>query len=198
MKIYYINLAHRTDRKNQIEDMLQTHGLLDDTIRIEALYIPLCGALGCSLSHIKALKTFIADTTQDTCVILEDDFEFNKDKSLNDAITLIKNTGLDWDVLLLASNTLRSLPISGQPIDFCKCIASLTTAAYMVNRHYAQTLLNNFMQGARMLQASQKTPAIDVYWQQLQMSHDWYIYIIGHQRVGYSDIENRICDYNGV
>lgn len=198
MSLYYINLAHRTDRRTQIEDMLKSHNLFENTTRIDAVYTPSFGALGCSLSHIKALEAFLANpVSASICIILEDDFRFNKGPSpLQDTIDLMNNTGLDWDVILIASNTLHSTPVSGQPVALQKCRAALSTSGYVVNRHYVKTLLDNFKEGVQLLDKSRsKNDAIDMHWKKLQSIHDWYIHVVGHQQPGYSDIEKCYCNY---
>ena len=75
--IFYINLAHRTDRREQMETMLHDYGFSDEKIvRIDANYKPENGAHGCILSHICALQAFLADPRFQTCLVLEDDFCF--------------------------------------------------------------------------------------------------------------------------
>jgi hypothetical protein len=78
---------------------------------------------------------------------------------------------------------------------------AMSTAGYMVNRHYVPTLLANFREGAAALAKSGGVePAIDVHWTELQQIHDWYVYEprIGHQLPGFSDVERRFCNYGGI
>ena len=77
--ILYINLAHRTDRKEHViheihkicADDSKVHRI--DAIRTEP------GALGCGLSHIKALEYAMMHPEWKTILILEDDFTFHGD-----------------------------------------------------------------------------------------------------------------------
>ena len=57
-RVFYINCRHRTDRKESIESVLKS---LDckNYQRIEAVYIPENGALGCAKSHLMALQESI-------------------------------------------------------------------------------------------------------------------------------------------
>ena len=205
--VFFINLAHRTDRRALIEAEFTAHGIRKST-RIDAVFVPACGALGCSLSHIKALETALcaseddAVTLRDYIVVLEDDFVFKTDPSeTNVVLQRLVNIDFDWDVILLAANVGKSVPVAGnRPV--VKCLCALTTAGYIVKRHYIPTLLENFKEGARLLNVSRNKAAhaIDVHWLSLQKNHDWYVAdpLIGGQRPGYSDIEQCHCDYGGI
>ena len=70
--IIYINLNRRTDRKEQIEQELNSFGLSYERFEaIEDNY----GAVGCGLSHIEVLK-IARDRNYENIIILEDDFTF--------------------------------------------------------------------------------------------------------------------------
>ena len=55
-KIMYINLNRRTDRREQIENELTVMGLMDKSIRFEAIDRPGKGIVGCTYSHLECLK----------------------------------------------------------------------------------------------------------------------------------------------
>ena len=75
-KVYYINIDHRLDRKEQILKELDTVGIASSKIeRISAIYKKGFGILGCGLSHKKAVEHFI-ESKEDYCIIFEDDFVF--------------------------------------------------------------------------------------------------------------------------
>jgi hypothetical protein len=58
--IIYINLTHREDRKQHILNEIQKiNPSLDRVHRIDALYVQNQGALGASMSRIKALELMI-------------------------------------------------------------------------------------------------------------------------------------------
>ena len=55
--VFYINLAHRVDRRAQVEAELRR---LDWTgSRVDAVHTPERGAVGCALSHAAALRAKI-------------------------------------------------------------------------------------------------------------------------------------------
>ena len=84
--VFYINLAHRTDRRASIEEQCKKVGLLSEkVVRIDAIKrTP--GTLGCIMSHIKTMETFLANPEQKVALVLEDDFIFNAESSATDEI----------------------------------------------------------------------------------------------------------------
>ena len=59
--VLYINLAHRTDRKELILQEIQKIKNIDESqiYRIDAVLEPMCGHIGCGKSHINALELAI-------------------------------------------------------------------------------------------------------------------------------------------
>ena len=203
--IYYINLAHRTDRDQSIKGQLLNHAHIDaDKIhRIDAIHEPLLGALGCSLSHIKAVEEFLKtpDSVR-TCLILEDDFVFNMpiedvNKLLNE---FWKVMGDDYDVLMLGCNPMADTPITDYPF-IHKISEAWTTSGYCVNKTFAYKLLENMKEGAALLEAAGKPTheyCLDIYFKHLQNQYNWYTLYprIGRQAASYSDIEGKFVNYS--
>ena len=76
--IMYINLEHRTDRKEHVEYQLRNVvGFSDRFVNIERVNaVKLAnGALGCSLSHLKCLQQ-AKERNLDHVLICEDDITF--------------------------------------------------------------------------------------------------------------------------
>jgi hypothetical protein len=196
--IYYINLEHRQDRNNDILNEISK--FVNDKVtvsRIDAIYTPGFGAYGCSQSHIKALESFLESEYQ-TCIIFEDDFEFTLpiEQFRNMLRRFFADKGNDWDIVMLSSNTHYSI-LHNEYLD--KAISVQTASGYMINRHFANKLLDNFKEGCKNLGETKNIPifAIDMYWKRLQSGSKWYIFKpkIGRQRAGFSDIENTIVNY---
>lgn len=189
MEIYFINLAHRTDRLVEIQSELAKYGLVGtriDAVKPEISSDRLLNAYaGCCMSHIKALESSTGD-----CMILEDDFEFVCDPSS------ISNTFTDWDVLMLAANVLESSP---GPPGFRRCTKAYTTAGYIVRKEYVKTLIDNFREGLDVFiqNGGSMDYALDVWWFKLQNKDRWYVVDpkIGKQRASFSDIQNGFRDY---
>lgn len=201
--IYYINLDHRTDRK---EGFLQEIAKLDlpedKVVRIEAVYKKGQGSLGCSMSHIKAMEAFVESNHQ-TCIIFEDDFGFSEDiEQINRSFQQLFENKPDFDVCMLAGWDQETSAIEGH--DYIKKVErALTTSGYIVNRKFASTLLQNFRDGCKILEqrfndgngtyATEYKYEVDEYWTQLQPGNKWYIFNpkLGKQRDTYSDIRER-------
>lgn len=189
MKAYYINLNHRTDRKQHIEEQLKNQAITNYE-RIEAIHVPWFGALGCTLSHIKTLEKFLNESEDETCMILEDDFIFTRNFSE------FKFPEFDWDVIMLSGNVLESQEYS---YGFKKVIDAQTTSGYIVTRKFAPKLLENFKNGSELF-LKFKIPdkyAIDMYWKILQPISNWFVCDpkFGIQMPSYSDIENWFSNY---
>jgi len=201
--VYYINLNHRTDRLLQINDELSKTNISKDKInRIEAIYNPKSGALGCSKSHIIALETFI-ESGKDNCIILEDDFEFCLELSqVHELLNNFFNTIKSFDVLMLGGNNYMSSDTNYPFIKKAQYV--INTSSYCVAKEFAPILLYNFKEGASKLEHIVNTNSddnhsnrIDMYWLRLQYSNNWFIINpkIGKQRLSYSDVEQIVRDY---
>jgi GR25 family glycosyltransferase involved in LPS biosynthesis len=69
---FYINLEHRTDRKEYVENQLDSIGIKAN--RFNAIKVE-NGAIGCSLSHLKCLQIAL-ENKWDHVLICEDDLTF--------------------------------------------------------------------------------------------------------------------------
>ncbi len=198
--VYYINLNHRTDRLNHIINEIKKTNIDESKVhRIEAVYVPDFGALGCSKSHCIALENFInSPETNQTCVIFEDDFEFTQPQSVvNDLIdNVFTNDVKDFDVLLLSSNIYSELKTEFNFVT--RILKGQTTSGYVVSRKFAPILLKNYNEGYDLLSETKHRPnySIDMYMQILQPNSKWLCLSpkIGKQMESYSDIEK--CTYN--
>ena len=104
-KIMYINLKHREDRKEQIENELEKMNVnKNKIIRIDAVRNKLNGHIGCCKSHIKALE-YAKELGLNNVVIFEDDFVFTKDKKHVDSmLTYFLKNFKEWDVIMLTTH----------------------------------------------------------------------------------------------
>lgn len=102
---------------------------------------PRAGEVGCYLSHLKAMETFLR-TDAPWCVVLEDDVEV-----LPACVDLLRALGEknDWDLVKLF-NFHSGMPVKKRElVGGHRLVAHLTrttsSAAYVVNRRAAETLL---------------------------------------------------------
>ena len=199
--IFYINLESRVDRKehflNEISKLCRD---VSKIVRIEAVKNN-NGALGCAMSHCKALEMFIENQHWDTCIIFEDDFTFYKseiDYNNNKMMTLF-NKFPNWDCCLLAAG-VTGLKLKDTSCDAIKkVISAQTTSGYCVTRQFAPTLLKNFCEAKDDMTKNGKrhTNHIDQHWKLLQPFSNWYAIdpLLGHQYENYSDIEKKTIKY---
>jgi GR25 family glycosyltransferase involved in LPS biosynthesis len=191
MKVYYINLDHRTDRKEHIENELKKQGITKFE-RVQAVYIPQFGALGCTESHIKTLEKFSSEIEDDEyCMVLEDDFYFTR--SFSD----FNFPDFEWDVIMLSGRVLKTIDTENS--HFKKVIDAQTTSGYIVHKKFVPTLLKNLKNG-RELFLKFRIPekyAIDMYWKSLQKESKWFVCEpkFGVQTPNYSDIEGSFVYY---
>lgn len=107
---------------------------------------PLSGEVGCYLSHVKAIRTFLSSTAR-FALILEDDVQLKED--LPGVLNSLLICPWQWDLVKL-SGVHRGTPVSLQKLDdahdlvvmLSKCTGA---SAYVLNRHaaevFAQALL---------------------------------------------------------
>jgi glycosyl transferase family 25 len=197
--ICYINLEHRTDRKEHIlneihkfcKDESKIYGI--DAIKKEN------GALGCGLSHIKTLEFVLSHPEWKTVLILEDDFTFksNNSNEITHYIRRLLESNSNLDMGLLSYNQLKSDNTNDGYIK--KVLYAQTTSSYLVKREYIPTLLSNFKESMGDMEQNGKRHdnCLDIHWTKLQAINNWYaIYpAIGYQYDNYSDIENKHCTY---
>lgn len=200
--ILYINLEHRRDRNEHcLNEIRKIDTLLIKTHRINAVYNKSNGALGCTLSHIKALELFLDNPTWNTCIIFEDDFTFTSSDidHINNSLLYLVNNSPDFDVLLLGVGCTDFKIVSTKNIHINKVESSQTASGYILTKKYANTLLSNFINSSNnMMELGWNSKwCHDQYWKQLMPVANWYTLKdrVGYQYGNYSDIENTITDY---
>lgn len=200
--ILYINLSHRPDRNEHcLNEIKKIDNTLSKTHRIDAIYSQNNGALGCTLSHIKALNLILENPTWYTVLILEDDFTFfedNSEKIINNINYLIKKTD-DFDILLLGLGIKDTHIIPTKNNLISKVNSSQTTSAYIIKKHYVPLLLENFKESSELMITNGYKPqyCCDQNWKKLIPNGKWFTLNnrIGYQFANISDIEGTIVDY---
>ena len=193
--IFYINLAHRADRKAHIETQLAKIGLQGfqrfNAIKMEN------GAVGCSMSHLKLLQQALKSGL-DHILIVEDDIEFLDPELFRTQLDRFFKEQSLWDVVLFAGNNMPPYEKVG---DTCvKVTRCQTTTGYLVNGHYIEKLMNNVKMGLTNLlrdPTNHTQFAIDKHWFALQEKDNWFLItpLTVVQREDYSDIEKRVINY---
>mgnify|MGYP001346774047 CR=1 FL=1 len=209
-KILYINLDHRKDRIKQLNGEFNKMNFPKNKIqRISAIREKYNGHIGCCKSHIKTMDNIIKNNYKFT-MVFEDDFVFAVDKKTLDSRIngFLNKYGDDWDIIQLASVYTN---LKDTDTDYIKKVNSASTSsAYIINRHFAETLRNDLKNSLVLMEKDMKefikknnnipkkkfeTPyALDQNWYKLQKKSKWYIFkpYIGKQggEAGGSSIMN--------
>jgi GR25 family glycosyltransferase involved in LPS biosynthesis len=201
--VCYINLEHRSDRLEHITRELSKTNIDKNKInRIEGLYLKDFPILGCAKSHCLALEKFLASSEDiKGCLILEDDFEFTVEQvKVNELINRAFNELGYFDVLMLSSKTFKERKVLG--MDFVtKIDDAQTLSGYVVSRHFAPVLLENFKESVTNLEKKygviQSNFCVDMNMKKLQPISEWYCIKpkIGKQMMSFSDNEKMFANY---
>jgi GR25 family glycosyltransferase involved in LPS biosynthesis len=197
--ILYINLVHRTDRNEHM--LVELKKLCNDSSkihRIDAIKHDR-GAIGCGLSHIKALQYAQSHPEWNSVLILEDDFTCKPDMNHDTLITLLYETAPTFDVGLLTTNPAELKYENTVHESIKKVLFSQTASAYIIKQYYIPNLIENMMNAVQSMQiyGIKHENCIDIHWGVLQSKDNWYcIYpAIGYQYASYSDIQNTNTNY---
>ena len=199
--IFYINLESRPDRNEHFLQEIQK--LTTDTSkihRINAIYHT-NGAIGCTMSHIKALQEFIAHPEWNSCLIFEDDFTFHQSNTSQNqaALQTLFTEFPSFDCChLTKSYNLQYTDTTCSSIK--KVLAIQSASGYCVSKAFAPTLLENLLESKELF-SQHGTAALychDQYWKRLQPQNNWYMMYppIGYQYANYSDINQKFEDYS--
>jgi len=196
-KIYYINLEHRKDRKEHIENQIKK--IIDPKLSITTRFNAIAnknGCIGCSKSHLAVIEECIQNNYNNV-LIFEDDFEFIIDKSefKNYLDTFFKKE-IDYDILLLGVNG----PSFANKTDFFKVTNSLTTSGFIINNRVFNQFRDICKESISGLEQKKSGViyCIDDLWKQIQRNGNVYTFPkrVGKQRADYSDIIKKHVNYN--
>jgi GR25 family glycosyltransferase involved in LPS biosynthesis len=203
MSIYvvYINLDKDINRKKDIETELSKVFEEKQINRFSAIYEKV-GAIGCTKSHIKCVENFI-ESKCDYGFIFEDDFEW--ELSADDTKNII-NKYLQKDInLCILSYHMPMVKLDMNSINdnLCYVYNAQMMSGYMINRKFANKLVDTLKDGLIKLEKSLNFDlyANDQYWKKLQtIENKVYASIprLGKQKSQYSNIENKVVDYQGT
>ena len=191
--IVYINLAHRTDRRAEVEGELARMGLSGE--RFDAIKEH-PGIVGCGKSHLAVLE-LAKERGWEHVLILEDDFQFDVDKEVANAqIQSFFDLKIPYDVLMLSYGMDSSDPYNEV---VCRATQAQTASGYLVHSRFYDALIANLKEAIPLLISTGRhwDYANDQYWKRLQRTAQWFCMNtrIGRQRASYSDISERFVHY---
>jgi len=186
-KVVYINLEHRTDRREHMEQFTKTFG--DKVIRFNAIKEETAW-IACTKSHIAALQMAL-DAGWKNVLILEDDAEWNDFASGYSKLEKIVEN--PFDAVVLGGTDVWYYPAN------YRLVSCQAASAYLVNAHYIPTVIENFEEAlvSAISTGERSTYAIDVYWKKLHAKDTWYIVkpALVYQAPNYSDLQGGFVDY---
>jgi GR25 family glycosyltransferase involved in LPS biosynthesis len=157
--IYYLNLDGQPERKQYMEDQFKYwevenytrisayDGRDDDLSEIIKGKYPdtmTTGEIGCTTSHLKAIKHWYETSDTSYAIIMEDDIDLQTarfwDFTWSDFIAKVP---YDYDVIQLAIICTGDLHVKLHK----RFVNDFSTAAYIITRHHAQKLLQHHTRG---------------------------------------------------
>jgi len=198
--VYYINLEKSLDRRIQVEKELKRMNWKYE--RFDAISAE-DGRLGCCISHLKIIE-MAKEKDLEYVVVVEDDIRFTQPKKYNRMLSEFKKftklNNMKYDVLLFGANIPNKANGIKKVNDLIyKVTTGLTSTGYIVNKHYYDTLIDNYRESVKLLinYRDLDIGCIDINWLKLQNTGDWYILFPRTitQRPARSLIQNNYVDY---
>jgi len=153
--IYYLNLDEQPERKQYMEEQFKYwevknyerisayDGRQDDLSDILKGRYPsdmTSGEIGCTTSHLKAIKHWYETTDTPYAIIMEDDVDLQIVNYWDFTwIDFVAKLPYDWDVVQLAIICTGNLHVQLHK----RFVNDFSTAAYMITRHHAEKLLKH-------------------------------------------------------
>lgn len=132
---YYINLRHRTDRRESTEEQLRLTGCRNVT-RVEAVR-DMTGGAGCLQSHINAIQAGV-DDGHDLFVVLEDDMLWKNpeqaDEALRKAIAVADENPKDHFLYLMGTNPVQYFKSTDFDASFLRVQYAVDAGASLFSR----------------------------------------------------------------
>lgn len=156
--VYWINLDSDVERKEKAEELFKYYDISNVRIsgfdgRKNDLSVYLeggiphsmnAGEVGCTLSHLKALRYFLEETDEDIAIICEDDIVFDTVEFWPFNWKLfMESLPYDWDCLQLSVTATGNLVGNLHP----RILTNFCTVCNVFTRRYAQKLSDLHFRG---------------------------------------------------
>lgn len=159
--IYYLNLDGQPERAQYMEDQFKYWGIenyerisafdgrdddLSDIIKGRYPENMTSGEIGCTTSHLKAIKHWYDTSDSPYAIIMEDDVDLQLARFWDFTWTdFASKIPYDWDVVQLAIICTGPLHV----VLHKRFVNDFSTAAYMITRHHATKLLKYHVRGEK-------------------------------------------------
>ena len=157
--IYYLNLDGQPERKIYMEAQFKYWEIenytrisaydgrdddLSDIIKGRYPEDMSSGEIGCTTSHLKAIKHFVEETDDSYAIMMEDDVDLEIVKFWDFTWSnFVSKIPYDWDVVQLAIICTGDLHVKLHK----RFINDFSTACYMITRHHAEKLIKLHVRG---------------------------------------------------
>jgi len=102
--------------------------------------------LGCCMSHLKAIKHFYENSTDDYCLILEDDVNFDIVRFWNFTWNdFYAEVPYDYDCIQLTTSCTGDIHVKLH----LKFVNDFSAAIYLITRHHAAKVIKNHVRGKK-------------------------------------------------
>jgi len=156
--IYYLNLDGQPERRQYMEDQFKYWEITDytrisaydgreddlsDIIKGRYPTMMLSGEVGCTTSHLKAMKEFLK-TDEPYAIMMEDDCDLELIKYWNFTWDdFYAHIPYDWDVVQIAIICTGDLHVKLHK----RFVNDFSTACYLITRHHAEKLVRLHCRG---------------------------------------------------
>jgi GR25 family glycosyltransferase involved in LPS biosynthesis len=159
--IYYINLDGQPERKQYMEEQFKYWEVenytrisaydgrdddLSDIIKGRYPEDMTSGEIGCTTSHLKAIKHWIDTSDSPYAIFMEDDVDLDTVRFWDFTWTqFASRLPYDWDVVQLAIICTGALHVKLHR----RFVNDFSTACYMINRHHAEKLIKHHVRDGK-------------------------------------------------
>merc|ERR1711965_752521 len=159
--IYYINMDNQPERREYMEsqfkyweienyERISAYDGRDDDLSdiIKGTYPPMMssGEVGCTTSHLKALKHYLETSDSPYAVIMEDDCSLDLVRFWNFTWTdFYAHFPYDWDVVQIAIICTGDIHVKLHK----RFVNDFSTACYVINRYHAEKLVRLHCRGEK-------------------------------------------------
>ena len=153
--VYYLNLDGQPERRQYMEEQFKYWQVenyerisaydgrdddLSDIIKGRYPETMTSGEIGCTTSHLKAIKHWYETSDSPYAIIVEDDLDLQLARFWNFTWSdFVAKLPYDWDVVQLAIICTGNLHVQLHK----RFVNDFSTAAYMITRHHAEKLLKH-------------------------------------------------------
>jgi len=157
--VYYLNLDGQPERRQYMEEQFKYWQVenyerisaydgrdddLSDIIKGRYPETMTSGEIGCTTSHLKAIKHWYETSDSPYAIIVEDDLDLQLARFWNFTwLDFVAKLPYDWDVVQLAIICTGNLHVQLHK----RFVNDFSTAAYMITRHHAEKLLKHHVRG---------------------------------------------------